>query len=294
MNDKETIIIGANSHKPLIANRLGYGTMRLTGEGIWGEPQNRDEALQILRSCIDNGVNFIDTADYYGEDVTNRLIAEAMHPYADELIICTKVGGARKPDKSWVPFNKPDELRSSIENNLRTLKLDQIQLVHFRVIHGSETPFEESMETMFEMQKEGKILHVGVSNVSPEELRTAMSMGSIATVENMYGHGQRTSVTLQYGGETRGGAEVLDICEENEIPLVPYFSLVQSLPKHDSRIAKIAAKYGATEAQINLAWLLHRSPWILPIPGTSKLAHFTENLKADDITLTRDDMKFLE
>jgi len=232
MNDKETIIIGSSSHKPLIANRLGYGTMRLTGEGIWGEPKNREEALQILKSCIENGVNFIDTADYYGEDVTNRLIAEALYPYADELIICTKVGGARKPDKSWVPFNKPDELRSSIENNLRTLKLDQIQLVHFRVIHGSEVPFEESMETMFEMQKEGKILHVGVSNVSAAELKTAMGMGSIATVENMYGHGQRTSITLQHGGETRGGAEVLDICEENEIPLIPYFSLFQSLPKH--------------------------------------------------------------
>jgi len=294
MYDKETIIIGSNSNTPLVASRLGYGTMRLTGEGIWGEPKNREEALEILRSCIENGVNFIDTADYYGEDVTNRLIAEALYPYADELIICTKVGGARRPDKSWVPFNKPDELRSSIENNLRTLKIDRVQLVHFRVIHGSDVPFEESMEEMFRMQKEGKILHVGVSNVSPGELKTAMRMGRIATVENMYGHAQRTSVTLQYGGETRGGAEVLDICEEHEIPLIPYFSLFQSLPKKDARIAQVAAKYGATEAQVNIAWLLHRSPWILPIPGTSQLAHFRENLKADDITLTREDMKFLE
>ena len=294
MYGKETIVIGSSTNHPLIANRLGYGTMRLTGEGIWGEPKNREEALQILKRCIVSGVNFLDTADYYGEDVTNRLIAEALHPYPVDLIICTKVGGARQPDKSWIAHNTPEQLRSSIENNLRTLKREQMQLVHFRVIHGSEVPFEESMAAMFEMQQEGKIAHVGVSNVSRSELLIAMQMGNIATVENMYGHAQRTSVTLQHGGETRGGHEVLDICEEHEIPLIPYFSLFTSLPKKDDRIAQVAAKYGATEAQINIAWLLHRSPWILPIPGTSSLAHFEENLKADDITLSREDMKFLE
>ena len=291
--DKETIVIGANSGKPLIANRLGYGTMRLTGEGIWGEPKNRDEALQILRQCVSSGVNFIDTADYYGEDVTNRLIVEAMYPYPDELIICTKVGGAPRPDKSWYAYNSPEQLRSSIENNLRTLKLEQMQLVHFRAIHGGEIAFEESMGAMFDMQREGKILHVGVSNVTRDQLQTAMKMGEIATVENMYGHAQRTTLVTPHG-ESCGGEEVLDICEDNDIPLIPYFSLLHSLPKKDDRIAQIAAKYGATPAQINIAWLLHRSPWILPIPGTSSLAHFEENLKADDITLTRADMDFLE
>ena len=292
MNTNEIIIAGGSKH-PLKVTRFGYGTMRLTGEGIYGEPPNRPEALQILKKCIESGINFLDTADYYGEDVTNRLIAEAIYPYKDDLVICTKVGGARKPDKSWIPFNSPKNLRSSIENNLRTLKLEQISLVHFRVIHGSDVPFEESMQAMFEMQKEGKILHVGVSNVSPEELQTAMKMGSIATVENMYGHGQRFSME-QWGQRTRGGEEVLAICEKNNIPLVPYFSLVNSMPKKDERISKIAKKHNATDAQINLAWLLHRSPWLLPIPGTSSLKHFEENLKAKDIKLSEEDMKFLE
>jgi len=292
MNTQEIIIAGESKH-PLKVKRFGYGTMRLTGPGIWGEPANCLEALQILKECIKSGINFLDTADYYGEDVTNRLIAEALYPYLDDLVICTKVGGARKPDKSWIPFNRPENLRSSIDNNLRTLKLEQITLVHFRIIAGGDVPFKESMQTMFEMQKEGKILHVGVSNVSADELLTAMAMGNIATVENMYGHAQRTSIQMVHGGETRGGEEVLAICEENKMPLIPYFSLFQSMPKKDERISITAKKHNATEAQVNLAWLLHRSPWLLPIPGTSSLQHFEENLKATEIQLSEDDMMFL-
>ena len=292
MNTQEIIIAGESKH-PLKVKRFGYGTMRLTGPGIWGEPANRLEALQILKECIKSGINFLDTADYYGEDVTNRLIAEALYPYPDDLVICTKVGGARKPDKSWIPFNRPENLRSSIDNNLRTLKLEQITLVHFRIIAGGDVPFKESMQAMFEMQKEGKILHVGVSNVSADELLTAMAMGNIATVENMYGHAQRTSIQMAHGGETRGGEEVLAICEENKMPLIPYFSLFQSMPKKDERISITAKKHNATEAQVNLAWLLHRSPWLLPIPGTSSLRHFEENLKATEIQLSEDDMMFL-
>ena len=223
MKNPKTITIAGKSKHPLTVNRLGYGTMRLTGEGIYGEPPRRDEALEILRQTAKRGINFLDTADYYGEDVTNRLISEALYPYHDDLVICTKVGGARKPDKSWIPFNKPAELRSSIENNLRTLKLDQITLVHFRVMHGDKG-FEDSMQAMFDMQQEGKILHVGVSNVNPDELQRAMKMGPIASVENMYGHAQRDSVKETYG-ETRGAEDLLHICEENEIPLIPFFSL---------------------------------------------------------------------
>ncbi|MDF2432010.1 MAG: pyridoxine 4-dehydrogenase [Mucilaginibacter sp.] len=292
MNIPKTITIAANSNNPLTINRLGYGTMRLTGEGIYGEPPNRPEALQILKKAISSGINFIDTADYYGEDVTNRLIAEALYPYPPDLVICTKVGGARKPDKSWIPFNTPENLRSSIENNLRTLKQEQITLVHFRTMPGA-MEFERAMEAMFEMQQEGKILHVGVSNVSKQELETAMKMGEIATVENMYGHAQRNSLKSVYG-DTNGGAEVLDICEKNGIPLIPYFSLFLSMPKKDTRITEIARKYNVSEVQANIAWLLHKSPWILPIPGTSSLVHFEENLKAADIKLTEEDMKFLE
>lgn len=291
MHNPKTITMAGESKHPLTVNRLGYGTMRLTGEGIYGEPPRRDEALEILRQCVANGINFLDTADYYGEDVTNRLIAEALYPYPNDLVICTKVGGARKPDKSWIPFNKPENLRSSIENNLRTLKLDQITLVHFRVIH-SDAGFEASMEAMFQMQQEGKILHIGVSNVHRQDLEKAMRMGEIATVENMYGHAQRTAVKAPYG-ETHGAEELLHICEQNEIPLIPFFSLQTAHEKKDTRIAEIAKKYNATEAQINIAWLLHRSPWILPIPGTSSLQHFKENIEAANIELTEEDMAYL-
>jgi pyridoxine 4-dehydrogenase len=292
MDIQKTITIAAKSSHPLTVNRLGYGTMRLTGPEIYGEPANRPEALQILKQAVKSGINFIDTADYYGEDVTNRLIAEALYPYPSDLVICTKVGGARKPDKSWIPFNTPENLRSSIDNNLRTLKVEQVTLVHFRAIAGHGAPFKESMDAMFEMQKEGKILHVGVSNVTRDELETAMTMGEIATLENMYGHAQRTTHMAGHM-VSNGGGELLDICEKNGIPLVPYFSLFLSMPKKDTRIAEIAKKYAISEVQANIAWLLHRSPWILPIPGTSSLKHFEENLKAADIKFTKEDMDFL-
>ena len=287
-----TITIAPNSTQPLDVHRPGYGTMRLTGPGIYGELPNRAEGLEILKTAIRKGVNFLDTADYYGEDVTNRLIVEALYPYPDDLVICTKVGATRKPDKSWIPFNRPENLRTSILNNLKTLRLEQIALVHFRAMPGAAVSFRESMEAMFAMQREGLILHVGVSNVTPEELELAMSMGAIATVENMYGHAQRTSLSSPHG-ETRGGEEVLGICEANEIPLIPYFSLFNSLPKKDVRIDTIAEKYKATPVQVNLAWLLHRSPWILPIPGTSSLSHFNENFDAANLQLTEADMEYL-
>jgi pyridoxine 4-dehydrogenase len=290
----KTITIAAGSKSPITVNRLGYGTMRLTGEGIYGEPPNRPEALQILKRAVESGVNFIDTADYYGEDVTNRLIAEALYPYPHDLVICTKVGATRKPDKSWIPYNKPENLRASIENNLRTLKIEQVTLVHFRALgSGSHANFEEGLEAMFKMQAEGKILHVGVSNVTASDLEMALKMGDIATVENMYGHAQRSSVKQAYG-ETHGGAEVLEICEQHGIPLIPFFSLLHGIAKKDSRIEEIAKKYNASEAQINIAWLLHKSPWLLPIPGTSSLKHFEENMKSADIHLSEADMNFLE
>ncbi len=293
MTVNETITIAANSQYPLRVNRLGYGTMRLTGEGIYGEPPNRPEALQLLQQAVERGIQFFDTADYYGEDVTNRLIAEALYPYPAGIVICTKVGATRKPDKSWVVYNSPENIRQSIENNLRTLRLEQLPLVHFRVMPGAGVPFTESMETMFQLQQEGKILHAGVSNVSRAELETALQLGTIATVENMYGHAQRTTLLSAYG-ENRGGEEVLDLCEQHGIPLIPYFSLVNALPGKDSRIAAIAEKYKAPVAQIHIAWLLHRSPWLLPIPGTSSLGHFNENVQACGIRLTEADMLFLE
>lgn len=292
MSIKKMITIGAKTEHPLTVKRFGYGTMRLTGEHIWGEPDNRPEALQILKATVSNGINFLDTADYYGDDVTNRLIAEALHPYPKDLVICTKVGADRGADKSWRVYNRPGDLRASIDNNLKTLKIEQIQLVHFRVMPGSDTPFEESLIAMFEMQKEGKILHIGLSNANPAELNTALAMGNIASVENAFGYEQRTSFTL-FNQEVRGLQEVMDICIKNEIPMIPFFSLQSSLPKNESKISVIAEKYNTTPAQINLAWLLHYNDLILPIPGTSQLKHFEENAKAFDMSLTDEDMKFL-
>jgi len=292
MNSVKTITIASGSKDPLTVNRLGYGTMRLTGKAIYGEPPNRPEALQILKRAVESGINFLDTADYYGDDVTNRLIAEALYPYPDDLVICTKVGCTRRPDKSWIPYTKPENLRSSIENNLRTLKIEQVSLVHFRAMHGHMN-FEESMEAMFTMQEEGKILHLGVSNVTPEDLKIALKMGNIASVENMYGHAQRTRVKFGHS-ETHGGEEVLDLCEQHQIPLIPFFSILHAIDKKDIRVTEIARKYSISEAQVNIAWLLHKSPWILPIPGTSSLIHFEENIKASEVELTVEDMKYLE
>ena len=285
-----TLTIAPNSAQPLTVNRLGYGTMRLPGPGVWGEPANRPQALEVLRTAVASGVNFLDTADYYGDDVTNRLIAEALYPYANDLVICTKVGGARKPDKSWVPFNTPANLRTSIERNLRTLRQEAIQLVHFRVMPGAGD-FAESMGAMYDMQREGKIQHVGVSNVTPEELTAALAMGEVASVENMYGYAQRTTLADSHG-ETRGG-EVLPLCEQHGIAFVPFFSLVHGLAKADNKLAELARKKGVTEAQLNLAWLLHQSPLLLPIPGTSSVAHLQENLAAADIELSAEEMAYL-
>ncbi len=284
-----SITIAQNSAHPLTVSRLGYGTMRLTGPEIWGEPADRPQALEILKTAVAAGVNFLDTADYYGEDVTNRLIVEALHPYPAGLVICTKVGATRRPDKSWLPFNTPENLRTSIENNLRTLKQEQIQLVHLRLMGHGAVPLAEQLGAMFEMQKEGKIRHVGLSNVSPEELTAGLQLGEIATVENMYGYAQRTTLREAHG-ETRGGEEVLALCEQHGIPLIPFFSLVHGLPNAGNKLAKIAQKHNATQAQLNIAWLLHKSPWILPIPGTSSLAHLRENLKAAQIQLSPADM----
>ena len=289
---EKTITIGGNTDNPIKVNRLGYGTMRLPGDMVWGEPKNKNEALEILRTARNKGVNFLDTADFYGDDITNSLIAEALHPYNDDLLICTKVGAGRTPDKGWKVFNTPENLRTSIDRNLKTLKIEQLQLVHFRVMPNSETPFKESLQTMFDLQKEGKILHIGLSNVSPEELEIGLSIGNIASVENAFGYGQRTSFSF-HEQEIRGLQEVMPLCITNNITMIPFWSLQNSLPKKDDKIAVIAKKYNASSAQINIAWLLHFNNLLLPIPGTSQLKHFEENISARDIQLTEEDMAFL-
>jgi aryl-alcohol dehydrogenase-like predicted oxidoreductase len=287
-----TITIAPHSARPLTVNRLGYGTMRLPGPEVWGEPANRPEALRILRTAVESGVHYLDTADYYGQDVTNRLIREALYPYPAGLVIGTKVGATRRPDKSWVPYNRPEQLRASIANNLRTLGLEQLQLVHLRLMGDGAVPLEEQLGALLELQQQGQILHLGLSNVTRTQLEAGLQLGPIATVENMYSYAQRTTVQLPHGANP-GGEEVLDLCEQHQIPLLPFFSLLHALPKSLDKIEEVARRYGATAAQINLAWLLHRSPWLLPIPGTSSLAHLRENLAAQNIELSPADMAYL-
>ncbi len=288
-----TITIGAASAAPLTVNRMGYGTMRLTGPQIWGEPADRPQALQVLKRAVEAGVQFLDTADYYGRDITNRLIVEALYPYPKGLVICTKVGATRKDDKSWVPYAEPQQLAESIENNLRTLRLEQMPLVHLRAMPHNPVPFGESLDALFHLQRQGKIGHVGLSNISLEQLEAAVKQGAIATVSNAYGYSQRESFTAPHGGEMPGGEEVLDYCEQHQIVLIPFWSLLNALPAQDEKIAAVAKKKGVTTGQVHLAWLLHRSDWMLPIPGTSQLTHLEENLAAVRIALTPEDMDYL-
>lgn len=187
MNSK-TIVFGADTASPLVARTPGYGTMRLTGEGVWGEPNDRQGAIVLLQRAVELGVNFFDTADFYGPGVTNRLLAEALYPYPVDLIIATKVGGTRGSDQSWLPYAKPEELRASVENNLRELKVEQLPLVHYGKAANSPGGYAAGLDTLLALQQEGKILHLGLTNATVEQFHTALAMGSIASVENMYSY----------------------------------------------------------------------------------------------------------
>ena len=287
----KVIIIGPNTTNPLSARTPGYGTMRLTGEEIWGEPQDRNGAIALLRRAVGLGVNFFDTADFYGQGVTNRLLADALYPYPADLIIATKVGAKRGADKSWLPYGKPEELKRSVENNLKELKLEQLPLVHFGKAKNSPEDYEEGLATMLALQREGKILHVGLSNATIDQFNKAIAMGTIASVENMYSYTQRvTDPKSPYGFQ---GGEVLSLCEEHQIPFIPFFSLQTSLPTEQNKMKEVADAKGVTVAQLNIAWLLHQSSWILPIPGTTSIQHLEENIKAADISLSKEELIFL-
>ncbi|MBB3054484.1 aldo/keto reductase [Mucilaginibacter gotjawali] len=287
----EEIIIGADTTSPLAARRPGYGTMRLTGEGFYGEPQDRDGAIALLRKAVELGVNFFDTADFYGPGVTNRLLAEALYPYPADLIIATKVGAKRGTDKSWLPYGEPEELRTSVENNLKQLKIEQLPLVHYGKAATSPGDYEEGLATMMALQKEGKILHLGLSNATIDQFNTAIKMGKVASVENMYSYTQRvTDQASPYGFQ---GGELLPLCEEHQIPFIPFFSLQTSLPTGQDKMKELADTKGVTIAQLNIAWLLQQSAWILPIPGTTSIGHLKENIKASDISLSKEELEFL-
>jgi pyridoxine 4-dehydrogenase len=285
------IVIGADTASPLTARKPGYGTMRLTGEGFYGEPQDRDGAIALLRKAVALGVNFFDTADFYGPEVTNRLLADALYPYSADIIIATKVGAKRGTDKSWLPYGKPEHLRISVENNLRELKIEQLALVHYGKAGGSIDEYDEGWGTMLSLQKEGKILHLGLSNASVDQFHAANKIGKIASVENMYSYTQRTTdPDSPYGFQ---GGEVLPLCEGNNIPFIPFFSLQTSLPTSHNKMNELAKTKGITVAQLNIAWLLHQSDYILPIPGTTSIQHLEENINAASIALSADELSFL-
>lgn len=263
-------------------NRLGYGTMHLPGPGVWGEPTNPVEAKAVLRRVVELGVNFLDTAAYYGPSVSNRLIAETLYPYPENLVIATKVGAKRNPDQSWAADMEPASLREAIETNLRQLRLEQIHLVHCRYMPDSDIPFADSVATLAKMQQEGKIRHIGVSNVSLTQLKEAQSITHIASVQNLYNLTDRSHEDL------------LDACTEQQIPFMPFFPLaIGQLGRPGSSLEPMAQRYQTGPAQIALAWLLARSPIMLPIPGTSSLQHAEENIAATAIHLSPQDFAAL-
>ena len=287
----KVIVIGAGTTNPLTARTPGYGTMRLTGEGFYGEPQDRNSAIKLLRRAVELGVNFFDTADFYGPGVTNKLIADALYPYPSDLIIATKVGAKRGADKSWLPYGKPEELKLSVENNLKELKVEQLSLVHYGKAANSSGGYQEGLETMLALQKEGKILHLGLSNATIDQFNTAIEIGKVASVENMFSYTQRvTDPDSPYGFQ---GGELLPLCEENQIPFIPFFSLQTSLPTAQNKMKELANAKSVSAAQLNIAWLLHQSRFILPIPGTTSIRHLEENIKAADILLTQEELDFL-
>jgi aryl-alcohol dehydrogenase-like predicted oxidoreductase len=261
-----TIDVGGD----LTVNRLGYGAMRITGKGIWGAPKSREQAVAVLRHAVDSGVNFIDTADSYGPHVSEELIAEALHPYADDLVIATKGGLVRGGPNRWSPDGRPEHLREVCEGSLRRLNLEQIPLYQFHR-PDPKVPFEESLGALVQLKNEGKIRHIGLSNVNEQQIRRAQRLTPIVSVQNRYNVGDRDSETI------------VDLCEQEQLVFLPWAPIQDT--ERNAAVRDVAEKHGASGRQVVLAWLLARSPRILPIPGTGSVAHLDENLAAVDIRL---------
>jgi aryl-alcohol dehydrogenase-like predicted oxidoreductase len=271
-----TITIG-----DLTVNRMGYGAMRLTGPGIWGSPRDQDGARSVLRRAVELDVNFIDTADSYGPEVSERLIREALWPYPADLVIATKGGLLRDGPDLWRPDGRPSHLRQALEGSLERLRLERIDLYQF---HRPDpmVPFEESVGELAKLKDEGKIRHIGLSNVDPEQLDQALAITEIVSVQNRYNLWDRTSEA------------VLDKCNSLGIAFLPWYPLAASgLTRAKSAVAEVASEHHATPGQLALAWLLARSPVVLPIPGTSSVEHLEENIAAAAITLNRSDFELL-
>ena len=261
--------------------RLGLGTMRLTGKGIWGEPNDQREAIRVVRRAVELGVNFIDTADSYGPNVSEGIIAEALYPYPEGVLVATKGGLERPGPDQWVENGKPEHLKSACEGSLRRLRLDRIGLYQLHRI-DPKVPVEHQLGALKDLQAEGKIKHIGLSEVSVRELHDARTIVSIASVQNRY------SVT------DRRSEDVLEYCEQHDIVFIPWFPLAAGqLAGADSLIRRVASQKNATPSQVALAWLLARSPVMLPIPGTSKVAHLVDNVAAAGVGLTEDEINTL-
>jgi pyridoxine 4-dehydrogenase len=273
--------------------RIGFGAMRLPGPDVWGEPENPAQVKDVLRRVVSLGINLIDTAWFYGPHVSNRLIAEALYPYPKDLVIATKLGGKRLPDKGWAFYGRPEELREGCETDLRSLRRDVLDVVHFRYM-GAYAPvsFTESLDALIALKNEGKIRHLGLSNVGVKELEIARLRTPIVTVQNLYSvSGGSGALAKATHAEVETPEAVLDACTAHGIAFLPFFPLgVGALTKPGSAIAGAAERHGATPAQIALAWLLARSPVMLPIPGTSQKAHLEENWAARSIALSDDEV----
>jgi pyridoxine 4-dehydrogenase len=270
----DTFTIGGD----LEVHRLGFGAMRITGPGIWGPPDDPDEARRVLRRAVELGIDLIDTADSYGPEVSENLIAETLHPYPEGLVIATKGGLLRSGPSQWPRDGRPEHLKDACEGSLRRLKLDRIDLYQ---LHSPDNrvPYEDSVGALKELQDEGKINHIGVSNVSLDELNEARGIVEVVTVQN------------HYNAEDRRSEDVLEACEEANIGFIPWFPLATGrLAEPGGLLDRIASEHEARPAQIALAWLLARSPVMLPIPGTSSVAHLEENLAAAEIELSADEL----
>jgi aryl-alcohol dehydrogenase-like predicted oxidoreductase len=263
-------------------HRLGYGAMRITGKGIWGEPDDREAAKKVLQRAVELGVDFIDTADSYGPAVSERLIGEALAPYAKGTVIATKAGLTRQGENKWLPVGRPEYLTQQVEMSLRWLRLERLDLWQLHRI-DAKVPVEESLGAIKKLQQAGKIRFVGLSEVSVEQIEQARKVVDIVSVQNEYNIGNRKS------------EQVLEYCEREGIAFIPWFPVAAGkLAAPGGKLDEIAKKHDATVSQLSLAWLLHRSPVMLPIPGTSSIAHLEENLKASDVVLSEDEMAELE
>lgn len=268
--------------------RLGFGAMRLPGPEIWGEPEDPARAREVLRRVVALGMNLVDSAWYYGPHVSNRLIAETLRPYPKDLVIASKLGGKRLPDKGWAPFVRPEELREGCETDLRELRREALDVVHLRHMgKGSPVPFAESLDAMIALKKEGKIRHLGLSNVGPAELEVALARTPIVSVQNLYSvSGGGGAVARMTHAEVESPEQVLAICEKHGIAYMPFFPLgIGAHAKPSPALSAASERHRATPAQIAIAWLLARSPVMLPIPGTSRPEHLEENWASRSIRL---------